>query len=268
MTIKFIQRRRKNRGGSDSRITGMNFKFIEYLRTIRSRQSRIEFKEKELRYELTRRVSQAERDLVMNSKRFLKLREWSELRYDVREDIGYVVFTSSGSSCATGISAGRGRNLAGALIETGPQAGYGSSHSPRTAKNISPSYQSSQFPDQSRNPYVMHTSTDWPTGLPETLTGYLKAPQVVVVHIRKSHVKTRQNRHGVNDGFREGDRHLRQLCSTPSSKERTVALLRCAGAHMSLKLVYAADDLHRGRGSDACDCGHDHGGGEDHLVHL
>jgi hypothetical protein len=37
---------------------------------------------------------------------------------------------------------------------------------------------------------------------------------------------------------------------------------------MSWKMVYAAGDLHRGRGGDACDGGHDHGGGEDHLVHM
>jgi len=61
-----------------------NFKFVEYLRAVRLSQPRIKFEAKELKFELLRRVTQAERDWVV-SDRFLKSDVWIRLRYDVRE---------------------------------------------------------------------------------------------------------------------------------------------------------------------------------------
>jgi 5-methylcytosine-specific restriction endonuclease McrA len=77
---------RKDR--KDARVGGarLNFKFVEYLRTVRSEKPRIAFEAKELACEVMRCVSQAERDLVTNSARFLKLEVWNRLRYDVHED--------------------------------------------------------------------------------------------------------------------------------------------------------------------------------------
>lgn len=62
----------------------LNFKFVAYLGAVRMSQPPIRFEAKELKVELLRRVTQAERDWV-TSDQFLKSDVWSRLRYDIRE---------------------------------------------------------------------------------------------------------------------------------------------------------------------------------------